>query len=80
MSLSGGSYGRYLYFFAGRHQRRSCRRQVVDCRHGCTHIEIAGIELAQRMKIPPDILQVPESNGGGGRTRTYDLRIMRPSL
>jgi hypothetical protein len=35
-------------FFAGRHQRRSCR-QVVDCRRGCTHIEIAGIELAQRI-------------------------------
>ena len=32
------------------------------------------------MEIPPDILQVLESNGGGGRTRTYDLRIMRPSL
>ena len=32
------------------------------------------------MGIPPDILQVLESNGGGGRTRTYDLRIMRPSL
>ncbi len=32
------------------------------------------------MGIPPDILQVLESIGGGGRTRTYDLRIMRPSL
>ncbi len=32
------------------------------------------------IEIPPDILQVLESNGGGGRTRTYDLRIMRPSL
>jgi hypothetical protein len=32
------------------------------------------------MRVPPDILQVLESTGGGGRTRTYDLRIMRPSL
>jgi integrase len=32
------------------------------------------------MGVPPDILQVLESTGGGGRTRTYDLRIMRPSL
>jgi integrase len=31
-------------------------------------------------KIPPDLLQVIEGTGGGGRTRTYDLRIMRPSL
>ncbi len=28
------------------------------------------------MEIPPEILQLIESNGGGGRTRTYDLRIM----
>jgi len=32
------------------------------------------------MEIPPDILQVLESTGGGGWTRTNDLRIMRPSL
>ena len=32
------------------------------------------------MEIPPDLRQVVESIGGGGRTRTYDLRIMRPSL
>ncbi len=32
------------------------------------------------MEIPPGILQVLESNGGGGWTRTNDLRIMRPSL
>ena len=32
------------------------------------------------MGIPPDLLQVVEGIGGGGRTRTYDLRIMRPSL
>ena len=32
------------------------------------------------MEVPPEILQVIESTGGGGRTRTYDLRIMRPSL
>ncbi len=32
------------------------------------------------MGVPPDILQLLESTGGGGRTRTYDLRIMRPSL
>ena len=32
------------------------------------------------MEIPPDLLQVVEEIGGGGRTRTYDLRIMRPSL
>ena len=29
------------------------------------------------MEVPPDLLQVIESTGGGGRTRTYDLRIMR---
>ena len=28
------------------------------------------------MKIPSDLLQVVEGIGGGGRTRTYDLRIM----
>jgi hypothetical protein len=27
--------------------------------------------------IPPEIIELI---GGGGRTRTYDLRIMRPSL
>jgi integrase len=32
------------------------------------------------MEIPPDLMQVIEGTGGGGRTRTYDLRIMRPSL
>jgi integrase len=32
------------------------------------------------MEVPPDLLQVIEGIGGGGRTRTYDLRIMRPSL
>jgi integrase len=31
-------------------------------------------------EVPLEILQVLESTGGGGRTRTYDLRIMRPSL
>ena len=34
----------------------------------------------REMEIPPDLLQVVEKAGGGGRTRTYDLRIMRPSL
>ena len=28
------------------------------------------------MEVPPDLLQVVEGIGGGGRTRTYDLRIM----
>jgi integrase len=32
------------------------------------------------MEVPPDLLQVVDKIGGGGRTRTYDLRIMRPSL
>jgi integrase len=32
------------------------------------------------MEVPPDLRQVVEGIGGGGRTRTYDLRIMRPSL
>jgi hypothetical protein len=32
------------------------------------------------IEFPMDILQVVDLNGGGGRTRTYDLRIMRPSL
>jgi hypothetical protein len=31
-------------------------------------------------EIPPDRLQVVEGIGGGGWTRTNDLRIMRPSL
>lgn len=31
-------------------------------------------------EILPDRMQVIEEIGGGGRTRTYDLRIMRPSL
>jgi integrase len=31
-------------------------------------------------EILPDLMQVVEEIGGGGRTRTYDLRIMRPSL
>jgi hypothetical protein len=30
------------------------------------------------MEVPPDLLQVVEGIGGGGRTRTYDLRIMSP--
>jgi integrase len=32
------------------------------------------------MEVPPDLMQVVEGFGGGGRTRTSDLRIMRPSL
>jgi len=32
------------------------------------------------MEVPPDLAQVVDKIGGGGRTRTYDLRIMRPSL
>ncbi len=32
------------------------------------------------MEVPPDLLQVADLFGGGGRTRTSDLRIMRPSL
>jgi hypothetical protein len=31
-------------------------------------------------EIPPDLAQVVEEIGGGGWTRTNDLRIMRPSL
>jgi hypothetical protein len=31
-------------------------------------------------EVPHDLLQVVDKIGGGGRTRTYDLRIMRPSL
>ena len=33
-----------------------------------------------KAKVPPDVLQVVEGIGGGGWTRTNDLRIMRPSL
>jgi hypothetical protein len=32
------------------------------------------------MEGPPDLMQVVEGFGGGGWTRTSDLRIMRPSL
>jgi len=32
------------------------------------------------MEVPPDLAQVVEGIGGGGWTRTNDLRIMRPSL
>ena len=32
------------------------------------------------MEVPPDLLQIVEGFGGGGWTRTNDLRIMRPSL
>src|ERR1700691_3252482 len=32
------------------------------------------------MEVPLDLLQVPDLLGGGGWTRTNDLRIMRPSL
>ena len=31
-------------------------------------------------EVPQDLLQVVEEPGGGGWTRTNDLRIMRPSL
>jgi hypothetical protein len=31
----------------------------------------------REIEVPPDILQHIGSIGGGGRTRTYDLRIMR---
>ncbi|SPF43623.1 putative Phage integrase [Candidatus Sulfotelmatobacter kueseliae] len=34
----------------------------------------------REMEIPRDLLQVVEKIGGGGWTRTNDLRIMRPSL
>jgi hypothetical protein len=30
------------------------------------------------MEVPPDLLQVVEGIGGGGGTRTYDVRIMSP--
>src|SRR5208282_4688449 len=32
------------------------------------------------IEIPPDLMQIVERLGGGGWTRTNDLRIMRPSL
>src|SRR5579864_2568905 len=32
------------------------------------------------MEVPPDPLQIADLTGGGGWTRTNDLRIMRPSL
>ena len=35
---------------------------------------------SREMEILSNLLQVVEGIGGGGRTRTYDLRIMRPSL
>ena len=38
--------------------------------------KFAGLKPSE-MEIPPDLLQVVEGFGGGGRTRTYDLRIMR---
>jgi len=28
------------------------------------------------LEVPPDLMQVVDGIGGGGRTRTYDLRIM----
>jgi Phage integrase family len=34
----------------------------------------------REMEVPADLLQVADLFGGGGRTRTSDLRIMRPSL
>ena len=34
----------------------------------------------REMEIPPDLMQIVEGFGGGGWTRTNDLRIMRPSL
>jgi hypothetical protein len=34
----------------------------------------------REMEVRSEILQLIENTGGGGRTRTYDLRIMRPSL
>ena len=34
----------------------------------------------EKMELPPDLVQVVEEIGGGGWTRTNDLRIMRPSL
>ena len=37
--------------------------------------KFAGLKPSE-MEIPPDLLQVVEGFGGGGRTRTYDLRIM----
>ena len=33
-----------------------------------------------REELPKDVLQTLEEIGGGGWTRTNDLRIMRPSL
>ena len=34
----------------------------------------------RKTEVPPDLMQVADLFGGGGRTRTSDLRIMRPSL
>src|SRR5579864_8041228 len=33
-----------------------------------------------KWRFPPDPLQIADLTGGGGWTRTNDLRIMRPSL
>ena len=62
-------------------------------KHRTTRLDVAPVEEAKtspqqsatpaqqgEMEIPPDLAQVVEEFGGGGRTRTYDLRIMRPSL
>ena len=37
----------------------------------------AQLALGRETEIPAEVLDLI---GGGGRTRTYDLRIMRPSL
>ncbi len=37
----------------------------------------AQLALQKETEIPAEVLDLI---GGGGRTRTYDLRIMRPSL
>jgi hypothetical protein len=67
-------------FFGGRHQRVPAAVKLLIAGTDVPILRLPGLSSLSEMKIPPDILQVPESNGGGGRTRTYDLRIMRPSL
>ena len=52
-----------------------------DRRGGCARaVAGRGIDLIETTGIPTIRWKLLRESGGGGRTRTYDLRIMRPSL
>ena len=70
----------YGHFIPGANVSFVDRLDEIPADEATSRQQSASPAQPSEMEIPPDLRQVIESTGGGGRTRTYDLRIMRPSL